>query len=967
MLKDEGQDKAVSHREGAMRVVACAGSGKTSTIARRIAAMVRDGIERDKIVALTFNDMAAAHLKKKIRREMEREIPDDPSLGQMFVGTIHSFAFFILKEYDPKYRDFDVLDDSGRWAFLQNRCSSSSGEMGKIIRELAGRARRHWIQILWSFLKDADLYRIERPTEPGDDATSEETETFRLFKRLFDLYRQEMERDHFIDYAEMLYAAHRMLSNNPDILAKVRKRYEYFIVDEFQDTDPLQYDFIRLLVEEAGNLMAVGDDDQCIYRWRGTRPELFIRFLEDFPDAEEAKLDMNYRSTDTIVKAAERLIGNNTNRIPKSMKARGNGEYGDVYRASLRDRAAEQEFVADRIRYLNGKEWTANNDGGTYTLGLSDMAILFRKHREMERFAETLQRHGIEFNIQDHGYVFFRPRADLVRYAFAYIAGTDEPMTIKRDASGSRFSDNLVHVTEDVLREAIERCGFQRGVGDRILDWCKRRRVWLRECDARRKGDPKGRSSVGWMLTRRIFPQDLLREFYNVMGIKGGDFSEALMADLAKISKCFKDFEGAYHMLYPDQLRDLVIYLDEYVAVRERGGTSVIGGIEAVNLLTIHQAKGLEFPVVFVPGTDKRSGWGIRRNPGGNRFLSAAIDYSRYDSTPEDERRLFYVAVTRSEKFLFITHPSRTPYGNGSRNANPVDYFDEFDGDGILDRPLADPTQRSTGTGRRRPKEEPFPTTYSDISYYFGCPYDYYLRKVLGFCPPISPFFGYGKQVHKLLRRIHERFEEGTTSLLPSPGEIGHMVEDEFYMRYLAGDEETRRWKERAKNVLLKYVSSENDGFGKIYKAEIPFEVTIGNALVSGSIDLLEKYDKSGKLVGVDIVDFKTYEMPNTEWDPKILDAETQVALYAIAVKKALPFEPHQGRIKYLRPDKKVQRREVDLSENFLQQTKQRFLQAVDAIQRREFPARPAHGIKCEECDWMQICRHCDDTGKLKI
>lgn len=959
--KDSGQDKAVAHREGPIRVVACAGSGKTTTVAKRIADMVKEGISRSSIVAITFNDRASVHLKKKIREEMVRAIPDDPQLGEMFVGTIHSFAFSILKEYDHRYRDFDVLDGPRRWAFIQN--IGKRADMNSQLRELGSLASKWWIYLLHDFFRDADLYRIESCSGLNKDVDKNKIERYEAFKQCFDKYREMMIKNHFIDYAEMLYAAYKLVTEKKDVLEKIRERCKYFIVDEFQDTDHIQYELIKLIAGENKNLMAVGDDDQCIYRWRGTRPRLFIDFLKDFPTSDEAKLETNYRSNHIIVKAAECLINNNTNRIEKSMNSVNQGELGDVYKVSLPNRTSEEEFIVDRIKYLTAKSWRAS-DGDEYTLNWSDMAILFRKHAEMERFADALNNNGIDANIQDFGYLFYRPYADLVRYVFAYIGGYDEPLRIR---TNPRRQEKRIPITKNELDSALLRCSdLSEKTRNRIYEWCEKRRIWLSECNERKKGDTKKKSSVGWYLTRRIYPQNLLHELYNIIGIKDGDFSETLMADLAKISNCFKDFETVYQLLFPDQIRDLVDFVEEYVAKYEKGGSATIGGIEAVNMMTVHQAKGLEFPVVFIPGTDKRRGWSLGGSWRDFRFLEAVMNYDNIATDREDERRLFYVAATRSEKFLFITYPSLIPWGAKMQSSNPVDFFTEFVHEEIMDSPRSDPTTRIPGTGERRTGKDLFPTTYSDIGYYFKCPHDYYMRKILGFCPPIIPFFGYGKQIHKLLKRIHEEFEEGRTTLIPALGQINKLISEEFYMRYLAGEDMISEWQSKAKKVVNTYVRSESADFYRIYKAEVPFEMVIGDALVSGNIDLLQKIDvQTGELKEVDIVDFKTYEMPETEWDPRILDVEMQVRLYSLAVKKAMPFKPHQAKIKYLRPEN-VNTLDVDLSEEKTVQTEKRFLKAIDKIKRREVIGIPAHGIKCSECDWLNLCKYCDAAGAFR-
>lgn len=948
------QRDVIGHQDGPIQVIACAGSGKTQTISARIAQMVHEGIDRDSIVAFTFTENAAEELQVRIRDMMEEANPDNPILGNMFVGTVHGFCLDeVLHEFDSDTLNYDVLNQNQLSAFLSRIYPFIElHELGPKNEPPFGKTAR-----IRRFMEDIDAMRrelVEEEIRSSDDPTAQE------FIDVYDSFTKEMEKTHFYDFQGIIYEAIKFLENNPEVLEEIRDQFEYLIIDEYQDINFAQERLIELLAGDKKNICVVGDDDQSIFKWRGARTQNFLEF-EDKYGGDVERLERNFRSTNGIVDIARDSIERNENRLDKGMFSEVESDIGDIYQNYLQTDIEEAEFIADKIQHhvQTAFEDPTTNEEKPLTYG--DFAILFRRKRDMDVIQEELDQRDIPYTVRGQESLFARPETELIRLAFGFIAqGHDHNLQIVdlEESGDPRFeSTELMSVSEQDLRETIQNSEFLQDREEKIIATLRKKRHWY--------SNPT---------SRRIHPQDELHDVLSAMGMGDPEeissaedeiFPESLMYELGQVSKLFQDFETVYEIIFPDQIQDLIQFLD-YAAQNSNPKIDDPTLVNAVNLMTIHSAKGMEYPAVFIPGlsTYKFS----TKSSGGTRdtwIPEEVFDPSIYEENTEDYRRLFYVAVTRAKKFLFLTGSKENK--EYDFNLNPNQFYKEVEADdhsSLMDEVRADPTPRKPVESDNRVQGDVYPTSFTDLRYFQKCPYDYKMRHIYDFAPTIDSAFGYGFAVHDILREIHQRFEGDEQALLPSPGEVKGMVQDpdRFYLRHARGEVD-ELLRDEAQRVLVDYVTEYSDDIPMTYKAEEPFEYLIsgkGNnseALISGEIDLLERRNReTGEIEEVNILDFKTEQEPDSPHDPQLMASEFQVRLYAAATQSEFDLSTVDGYIHYLSDG---ERHRVDLSDSKLEQVERDVEKKIDDIMERNFFASP-DAKHCGTCDFKDICPHAE-------
>jgi len=935
-IPNEAQQRVIDVVNGPIQVIACAGSGKTATVSRRIAEMVRSGIDRDSIVAFTFTEKAAEELKLRIRQEMGRINPENPILRDMYVGTIHSFCRKILKEYDPPTTSYDIIDRNHLAAFILQHYGRLalwnvySGDKFRIVQ---------------GFINDFNIMRRELLENQLRSSTLRSSTEF---ARVYDELRRLLNEYHFLDFEELINRTIRLLEGNAEAMAKVRDRYRYYTVDEYQDIDTSQERLIGLLAGPNRNLCVVGDDDQSIYKWRGARVSNFLTFNQRYGGASE-RLEYNYRSTKGVVDLARTFISTNQNRLPKQMTTDLEGDLGDLYMVRFGTETEELDFSCDKIRNLVDVVLT-DADGNRSSIRYGDIAVLFRRKEDMGAWINRFEQLGLPFTVKGRDTLFLRPETNMIRYGFAFMA-TGVPgknVQILDDRPGIN-NPTTFQVSEADIRTIINTCPSPiRENADRIIRYLNGRRTWF--------ANPS---------SRRIQPQEILQGFIASMGFDTVDLRdpriEAIMYDIGEVSNLFMEFETVRRLIFPDEIIDLVEFTEWAYDHADCSGQTQTA-IDAISMMTIHGAKGTEFPAVFVPSlTTIKLG---RTTP--NRFgappgsLGAIFDYGVYDAGAEEIRRLLYVAITRSKKFLSLsTALQNIGYTNNQR---PHSFFIELEAQNqgaALNSPMADPTARERAQLPPDGSSYLYPTSYSELRYFINCPYDFMMRNLFKLRPMIDSSFGYGSAVHNVLRRLHKEYEDGG-GLMPSATQIAAMVEDPdtFYLRYSAGSVEAGL-KQAAKRVITSYVASYGADIGKTFRAEVPFEFPIddpttgGTALVSGSIDLMERKNARGEVTEVDVVDFKTSESPTLAWDSRVRDAEFQIRLYAKATQTNMDIRTARGFVHYLNDGARIP---VDVSDMALNQVETAVVRSTRGIVNRQFVPSPTQD-KCPECDHRDLCR----------
>lgn len=904
--------------KGNVQIIACAGSGKTEFVSERIAYQIQQGIAKpSEIVALTFNDAAAKELKFRVRDKIKEMLGHQPDIGDMYIGTIHAFAFRILQDFVPQYRGYDMLDENSRKAFAVSLKWKDGINLPALFRGLqnlgfqynkyfAINNQRYWENwTLNSFLADVDFYREESLTENQIVSNT--------FKTSLEIYLNKLKERKFLDFSGILRLAVDHLVKDEYIIQQIQKQYKFFTIDEYQDVNPIQEKLIRL-VSGQNNVCVVGDDDQSIYQWRGADVENIIGFTENYKSVTTFKLETNRRSHNNIINCAADFISSNPKRLPKAIKANeASTEQGDLFKLCFDTQEEEVDWIVSKIRALYGKEYI--DKGFSRKLKYSDMVLLFRKRNDAREYKEALEQAGINVIYSGMGGLMEAIVVNAILRALKYIGESVKDDDVDPNESIRDIYDTINETFEINFSE------FSKLIAELVL-WCK---------------DQKRLSLQG------LYYKLLSGLGLNELSYHNDSSDDVTLYNLGRFSKAISDFEGSRTFLAKNDIIRFIDFIQTFVSnAYDEGSTDANEGlIDAVKILTLHGTKGLGFPVVFMPRMKGKT------NGNNNRvtFLDTAlIDFGRYGGGESDERRLYYVALTRAKKFLFVTSHQISTGNVRSTGVHP--FFTALADKYFITSIIEDPTKRNPCAIDRVDSDIRFPTNYSELSYYISCSYDYRMRFIYGFNPELVQALGYGKQIHNLINIMHKEYER--YNKIPSEIRVSELVEEHFYLRY-AATKQIELLKKSCINTLKNYINLWKKDFTLAVKTEQNFEMEFENlALISGSIDLLSRSD--GQEDVLEIIDFKTGK-PQSHFEEKYTH---QVVLYTIAAREALMKNISKAYLHFLDAEK-AERKEIIITDKKISETRTKLKVAVNGIISNKFSRKPGKEI-CSKCDWNLIC-----------
>lgn len=603
---NEAQREAVAAPPGPMLVLAGAGSGKTRVLTYRVAWLVQGlGISPLSVMAVTFTNKASMEMRSRIE-----ELLGFPVNG-MWMGTFHGLSHRILRAHWQEAgleQSFEIMDSDDQLRLIRRSLKELNVDEG------------YWQpkQVQWFVNSHKEEGRRPNDLPEGNDLQQQQ------LRRVYQTYENLCQRFALVDFAELLLRAFELMRNNEMLRDRYRERFQHILVDEFQDTNAIQYRWLKLFAEQHRNLVAVGDDDQSIYGWRGARVENMLQFEKDFEGTRVVRLEQNYRSTSNILNAANAVIGNNQGRLGKNLWTEG--EEGDpiqVYPAF--NEIDEARFVVDRIQ-----EWVA---GGKRR---NSVAVLYRSNAQSRVFEEVLLDVGMPYRV--YGGLRFFERAE-IKDALAYLR-----------LVASRHSDPSFERVVNIP---------PRGIGSKTMERVREQ--------ARRKQQSLW-DSAGSLLQRRELPTragQSIRVFMNLIEklaaeTEGRDLADQveILLTLSGLMEHYRKEKGERAEARVENLEELVSaarnfthYADEEQdplseflshAALESGEGQGEEWEDCVQLMSLHSAKGLEFPLVFLTGLDE----GLFPH---QRSLS---DPSRL----EEERRLCYVGMTRAMQRLYLSY-----------------------------------------------------------------------------------------------------------------------------------------------------------------------------------------------------------------------------------------------------------------------------------------------------------------------
>lgn len=896
--------KAVAHRGSHIQIIAAAGSGKTEVVSQRVAALLAEGEAPESIVAFTFTEKAASELKERIRERVTARMgaAATDQLGRLFVGTIHAYCFRMLQTYVPRYETFTPLDANQltNFVYQQSRfigitdLTPADGTFKSIATFQRG------IDVIENELLDVN-------TLPAG-----------AFKAAVHAYYATLDRYQFMSFGTQIVRAVEALSD-PQVLAAVTAPLRHLIVDEYQDVNPAQEKLVELLAKPHGNadVVVVGDDDQAIYQWRGSSVANIVTFSERYPAVSQFKLLTNRRSRPGVVEIANRFAQTIPGRIDKQMLPFREAEGPSVALSRHQgDEYAAADEIAQQILDFHAKG-----------LPYRDIAILVRGRAAYPALMDVLEKAGIPVQAGGRSGLFTQPEPQVFGATYTWIS--DVEWTAAK--YGQRQLVTLERLLDDYAAVFDLPDAKRPALAAHLKAW-----------------KAKALSSE--------FNESLVRDFYELMDlldVKQWDLSDELtrnrLGTIARFTNVLADYESVSWRSRKDPenpgeqvggrsgglwfYKNLAILLTNYAVSSYDDFAGEEGHLDdGVALGTVHGSKGLEWPVVFLPSLVKTrfpSSMSGRAQDFPADVLGR-FDRQRYEGTDADERRLFYVAITRARDAVLLSSFSRM---NGGKNRAASPYFDEvvsaYDEAGI-------PT---SATSKGSSSDADLTITYSELAAFESCPRSYFLKNELGFMPTIKQELGYGNAVHHVMRVLAERTK--ATGVVPTAHQVDQLLGSEFFLPY-ANKPGHKEMRGKARKLAMRYVNEHSTDLLRTWATERPFELYLDGAVISGRADVI--YDnEDGQIGRLAIVDYKT--STGGETDP------LQLQIYAEAGRR----EGLDVGAAFIHDLGAEQRYDVEIDEDAIKNAEAQVIATIDSLRRRDFEAKPGRR-KCRECDVRQIC-----------
>lgn len=608
----KSQSEAIRHVDGPLLVLAGPGSGKTTVVTKRVQYLVQDcSISPSSILVITFTKAAATEMKERFTRLMEQQAQPPGGYGNVSFGTFHAVFFNILK-LSYGFTVANIITEETRRQYLKesvDRMKLEIDDENEFLTGIAGEI---------SLIKNE---RVELEHYFSKNCSEE------VFRKIYEGYEERKKRARLIDFDDMLVYTWELLSQRKDILSAWQKKYQYILVDEFQDINRLQYDILRLLAEPENNLFIVGDDDQSIYRFRGARPEIMLNFRKDYPQSGQVLLNDNFRSTTQIVEAAGRVIARNKTRFPKNIIARG-GDGALVQSLEFPDQQQECAYILREIQ-----NWQAR--GGS----LRQVAVIYRTNTQPRVVIQKLMEYNLPFRVRDQVPNLFQHW--IARDLFCYM----------RLAMGSGLRKDLLPVLNRPKRYLSREClNDERISWEYMLNFYKDKRY---VCDRieRLQYDLKMMSRMGPFaainyIRHVIGYEEYLKEYAGFRRMNVEDLLEVL-SDLQESAREYHTYEEWF------------IYIEKYTEEMEQLKKRQQEVKDGVHLTTMHSSKGLEYEKVFI----------LDAAEGITPYKKAVLEPDL-----EEERRMFYVAMTRAKKELTICWTKKV----GSHEKKPSRFLEEM-------------------------------------------------------------------------------------------------------------------------------------------------------------------------------------------------------------------------------------------------------------------------------------------------
>ena len=952
------QKEAVIHKQGPLLIIAGAGTGKTTVITRRIAWLLSQGLcKTNEILALTFTDKAARQMQDRVDELVPYGYTD------IWISTFHAFGDKLLREnaliagLNP---DFKVLTQSEAAVFFREHIFQFNLDY---FRPLADPTRfiEALIQ-LFSRAKDEDIspeeyikfaqgLSLKAKENPGDLALQEESIQQAEVAQAYAKYQELLAKEGLLDFGNQFYLALNLLRAHPAILKKYQQQFKYILVDEFQDTNFTQFQIVSLLSAGFKNINVVADDDQCIYRWRGAAYSNVLNFIEEFPEAKKISLIQNYRSTQPILDSAYQLIQNNNperfevkaniNKHLIGVSKEGKGPVHLHFDTISTEADNLVKIIRDKVQSGNFK--------------YNDFAILVRSNSDGESFIQALNLENIPWQFSGNQGLYSREEVKLCINFLRVVANLSDSLSLYYLVSSEIYHLNLIDLNScghyarrrnkslySVFTE-LSQIKELEGIGEE-----SRKKIEKILADLEKFLQISRQETTGRLLYAFLTDTDYLKKLTQTQNLE----NETKIQNIAKFFNNVRDFEL---VAKEDRVISFVNYLNLLIEAGDDPPTAEADlDTDAVNILTIHKAKGLEFRVVFLVSLVQG------RFPWPKRSQSIELPDSLIkevlptgDFHIQEERRLFYVGMTRAKEELYLT--SAEDYG-GKRLRRVSQFVFEALGTENKEKEKKKassleaiqrfaPKKNSVKAQVKKFNEDlPVHLTYYQIDDYLTCPLKYKYVNILRV--PIMEHHTviYGRAMHDAVTKYYQYRLAGKKMELSDLLDIFKVSFDPQGFLDKAHQEERFRIGREALSHFF-HREEERSLLPKFIEKDFAFMFE-GNK-ITGRFDRVDESD--GEAV---IVDFKTSEVKAQKIADKKAAESLQLALYALAYQNIFGKLP--GRVElYFLESGLIGSHEIE--DEDLDKIKEKMREVSAGIRKQDFEATPAY-MACSYCAYNQIC-----------
>jgi DNA helicase-2/ATP-dependent DNA helicase PcrA len=952
---DKHQQQAVKYGTGPLLIIAGAGTGKTTVITERIKHLVlKKRVEASKILALTFTEKAAKEMEERVDQAMPY------GYTQMWISTFHSFCDRILRNesihigLNPSYK---LMTEAESILLLRQNLFEFNlnyfrplGNPNKFLEALI----QHF-----SRLKDEDVSPDEYlKFVKNDKQLKNDKEEYNKYLELANAYKTYEElktKEGVMDFSDLISNTLKLFRQRTNILKTYQNQFEYILVDEFQDTNFSQNELAILLAGQKANITVVGDDDQSIYRFRGSSISNIIQFRQRFPKVKIVTLINNYRSTKEILDSSYKLIQNNNpdrlevkeklNKKLISVRKIKGEKLTFIYKDRVED---EAEAVVNKIKELN------ENDKYQY----KDFAILVRANDHAESFVTALERQRIPYQFLGPGRLFHQEEIkDLIAY-LKVLYNFEDSASLYRVLTMPIFGLDSVEIAALInlskrknysLFEALEKneeIVFKAKTREKITNLYRiiKRHLGL---------VPK--ETAGQILYYFLEDSGLIQKIVEYKTLQ----DEKIAKNIAKLFDKLKTYETDHQTA---SVFDVVDWIDLSMQMGESPLAADFDWSDnnAVNILTIHSGKGLEFPVVFLVNLV------AQRFPTRERHEKIPIPQKLIkeilpigDFHLEEERRLFYVGLTRARDLLFLT--AANFYGEGKRERKISPFVYETLKEKEIEKIMSDNTPRNVqlsllewaDKGKKKEKEALSSTTavnylsYSQLQTFDICPLHYKLKYILKIPTAQTSAQSFGTSVHAALRNFYQNWQTGNRLKI---SDVKQIVNEVWINEGYGSKAHEKQALTRAVRIVSAYLTKNFDKKNLPIALEYPFNFYLDKVKIAGRIDRIDKIDENK----IEIIDYKTGDNVPT---PKKLEEDLQLTFYALAANevkdKTLDKKPEDIILSLYYLEKNLKFTTTRTKEQ-LDVAKELILEKVKEIENSDFKC--SGSIFCKNCEYKMLC-----------